>query len=361
MTFNQVAEIRTIERLQEIATPFVARAIKEPPPWVACAGPSTWEIYGKSSVPVYVLELDTTRISAGRLVSDKHLLHDISTAAGGQFRLRWKNHLGLGLVFDARPEPKVNLLEVLAKAERVLVVGDSDAGKTTLLQHAISRRINHQLVIVLDPHAEPGQWLNAKVVGAGLDFPRIAKVLDQLTEEMKQRYQRRAVGDNRYRPLMVVVDEWMSIALETERGGEQLISLLTQGRKVKMYLFVGTHSQNVKAMKLEGRGDLRDNFIQVHLYVNQVTKARRATVDFGEGELPAVAPGPFVQAMNTPPANVIELPPSKAEEEEEKMQEFVRLVRSGACKSKNEACWKVFGRAYGGDLVNKCREALGEI
>ncbi|MCB0195996.1 MAG: DNA translocase FtsK, partial [Anaerolineae bacterium] len=91
--------------LRTISDKFISEAVGQPVPWLACAGPSTWQmVYGAEPVPVYVWELDTTAVSAGKLMSHRHLLHDISTALGG-IRVQWKNHVGLGLVFDERPEP----------------------------------------------------------------------------------------------------------------------------------------------------------------------------------------------------------------------------------------------------------------
>jgi len=106
-------ELSQVERIRLTAEPFLIKATKiDPVPWLYAATPSTWEQYGKGRLPVYVLELDTTKLSAGKIVSDRHLLHDISTAMGGA-RVRWKNHVGLGLVYDERPVERIDLTGAL--------------------------------------------------------------------------------------------------------------------------------------------------------------------------------------------------------------------------------------------------------
>ena len=97
-------DTQRLRELQDIAGKFIGEALGRPVPWTNCAGPSTWAgVYQREAKPVYVWELDTTQVSAGRLLSHRHLLHDISTALGGGVRVHWKNHVGLGLVFDERP------------------------------------------------------------------------------------------------------------------------------------------------------------------------------------------------------------------------------------------------------------------
>ena len=141
-------------------TPTLKRELKEGVPWLSkAAGPSTWTAYGLGRLPVYVLELDVTRISPSQFVKNGDVLHDIETAArrvmGVDARVRWKNHKGLGLVFDERPKtfpdliplpaaPKADYLipfgvdtegrqywRSLRDTQNILVAGMSRKGKTT--------------------------------------------------------------------------------------------------------------------------------------------------------------------------------------------------------------------------------------
>jgi len=88
----------------------------------------------------------------------------------------------------------IDLLPLLDQAQRVLVKGASDAGKTTLIQHVAARAGGN--VTIVDPHYEPGVWLEgARIIGAGQDYAKIGAYLDYLATEMHARYKRRAVGD----------------------------------------------------------------------------------------------------------------------------------------------------------------------
>lgn len=100
-------EMKKLTEYRQISDQMIRQALRrDHVPWRGCAGPSTWQqVYNKPPYPVYTLEIDTRQISAGKLMNHPHLLHDISTALGGT-RVRWKNHIGLGLVFDERPAPQ---------------------------------------------------------------------------------------------------------------------------------------------------------------------------------------------------------------------------------------------------------------
>ncbi len=135
---------------------FIEQVLGQPVPWLACAGPSTWQnVYGQSPDAVYVWEIDTTEVSAGKLMTHRHLLHDISTSLSG-IKVRWKNHVGLGLVFDERPDPTFPLTialpdppdnnyliplgtdiqgravwKSLRETKNIIVAGSTQYGKTT--------------------------------------------------------------------------------------------------------------------------------------------------------------------------------------------------------------------------------------
>lgn len=66
--------------------------------------------------------------------------------------------------------PSLNLLAELDTVQRCLIVGASDSGKTTLLQHIITRRLATSKVVVIDPHAYPGKWGGCIVVGTGRNY-----------------------------------------------------------------------------------------------------------------------------------------------------------------------------------------------
>jgi hypothetical protein len=195
-------------------------------------------------------------------------------------------------------QTRIDLLAALDTAQCALIVGQRDAGKTTLLQHVISRRLNKSHVLVLDPHSHPIRWPEGcAVVGTERDFPKIANALNGLMALMDKRYREIGKGlirEGEHPSVTVVIDEWRAIVYNLGKPASDIIkSLLAESRKTNIDVFVGTHSERVKALGIEGEGDLKEGFVIVRLTINKITKQRRATVDYGDGEISAVLPGPY--------------------------------------------------------------------
>lgn len=212
---------------------------------------------------------------------------------------------------DARPariapvddDQVLDLDPALHRAQRLLIVGASDAGKTTLVQHVLGQREN---VLVVDPHATRGKWGEARVIGAGRNYEAIGRTLDGLVGMMDRRYQeldRGDVAEGEHPRCTVVVDEWRAITRNVKDAGERLSTLLTEARKVNMDLIVATHSANVKALGIEGEGDLRDGFTVVR--IKREGEQRVATIEQGDKPRPLRLPGhytpkPAASAAPTP-------------------------------------------------------------
>lgn len=181
------------------------------------------------------------------------------------------------------PPIQLDLLSLLDKAERVLIKGASDAGKTTLLQHVCNRSNG---VFVIDPHYAPGIWpVSAnRIVGAARNYQSIDIFLVKLIGELNNRYTRRARGENNFEQITLIIDEFNSIRQECDHAGKILSTLIRESRKVGFRLFIGSHSELVKPLGLEGQGDIREGLLIVRLEIDQINKQRRATIDMGKGE-----------------------------------------------------------------------------
>lgn len=192
----------------------------------------------------------------------------------------------------------VDLLAQLDRAERVLVKGASDAGKTTLLQHVASRSNG---VFIIDPHFAPGIWpvKDNRVIGAARNYPAIDTFLLQLLGEVNSRYARRAKGEMNFGQITLIIDEFQSIRAECDQAGKILSTLIRESRKVGFRLFIGSHSELVKPLGLEGQGDIRDGLLIVRLEIDQITKQRKVTMDAGHGEQDCYFP-PFGAMSVTP-------------------------------------------------------------
>jgi len=245
--------------------------------------------------------------------------------------------------------PPTELLSLLDKADRVLVKGASDAGKTTILQH-IAQRSNG--VFIIDPHFAPGIWpvARSRIVGAGRDYPAIDKFLAQLMAEVNGRYLRRAKGELNFEPITLIIDEFNSIRAECDQAGRIISTLIRESRKVHLRLFIGSHSELVKPLGLEGQGDVREGLLIVRLSVDQITKQRVCKVDDGNRELDCWFPpfGSVAQPVSLPAEPVI-LRPTNQE------QQIISLHEAGA--SMNEIARQVFGH-IGGNQNKAIKEIL---
>lgn len=217
----------------------------------------------------------------------------------------------------------VDLLSALDTAQCALIVGQRNSGKTTLLQHVISRRISRAHILVLDPHSHPTRWpAGCQVVGTERDFEKIEMALRGLLALMNKRYReigKGLVAEGSHEPVLVVIDEWRAIVFQLGKPAADIIkTLLAESRKTNIDVFVGSHSERVKALGIEGEGDLKEGFVLVRLTINKLTGERKATIDYGDGELPATLPGPMHTDQGTQvidSGDIISLEPEPSDEE----------------------------------------------
>ncbi len=204
----------------------------------------------------------------------------------------------MSFVDDQLTLPPPNALDILEQAQRALIVGSSNAGKTTLINHYIRQKLSGAgEVLVIDPHAEPNHWKGCKVVGIKSNHSEITETLDKLIRIMEKRYEEIGSGlvkTGEHTPICVVIDEWMSIERMCKNASHVMVRLLTESRKAAFSIIIGSHSQRVKALGLAGQGDLREGFTVVKLVLTPNNK-RKALIDLGDGvDTEAELPGPFI-------------------------------------------------------------------
>jgi hypothetical protein len=194
-------------------------------------------------------------------------------------------------IIDGEFEP---VLDVLDGEQAVLVHGAKESGKTTLLLWLMAARPN---ALIVDPHGSPGKWPNCHMVGAGREFEAIGATLEQIRALMTERYGQIArgdVGEGQHEKLTLFVDEYRAIVQNVPSAKGIIATLLTEARKANIDIVLVSHSRNVKALGLDGEGDLREGFAFVHL--EMVRGRRRAMVLFGLDEataVPVTLPGRF--------------------------------------------------------------------
>ena len=198
------------------------------------------------------------------------------------------------------PTPPLDLLSALDQEQAILIHGAKGTGKTTLLKHLMARRHN---CLILDPHGAPHKWPNCLMVGAGRDYEAIALALTGLVALMNQRYREMGQGlvqEGQHEKMTLLIDEYRGIVQNVPKSGKVITTLLTEARKAQMDMVLVSHSKLVKALGMQGEGDLREGFALVHL---QESHGRRtATLDVGQGPTPVRLPGPFQEAGIRRPA-----------------------------------------------------------
>jgi hypothetical protein len=248
-------------------------------------------------------------------------------------------------------------LPILDKAQRVLIKAASDGGKTTLLRHIADRRQGS--VLVLDSQSSPGKWPDkCKVIGTGSDHAAISVALDNLIEMMVKRY--REIGEGLVREgehprLTIIIDEWMAIVDQCQNATDVIRRLLTESRKAAFSVFIGSHSERVRSLGLDGRGDLRDGFLIVR--IDNEAGQRVCTYDYGLGERPCQLPGEYVPASPDTIVEIEAIAEPRLSSDEQKDREFADKVLRQKF-SRNEACQTVYGKRYAGPLVARCQKAL---
>jgi len=196
----------------------------------------------------------------------------------------------------ANPDDVPNLLNTITDYERMLIVGGSDSGKTTLLQHIVSRRQGD--IVIIDPHNDGVTWPdNAQVLGSAQDYQEAEKAIVWVMAEIQRRYQERfeqGKQPHEFTPLTLLIDEWRELVMF---GSKPMLDgmkrTLTGGRKVSACIALAGHSERVEALGIKGEGDLKDGFAVIRLKGNRHV-GFNATLDIGDGQIPVVLPGPYV-------------------------------------------------------------------
>jgi len=154
------------------------------------------------------------------------------------------------------PRPTIELPQITRG--HVLIAATTGSGKTICLRELVDMRGGS--VVVLDPHYTPGAWGMAQVISGNA----MRDYLDQLNSELEARIQARHGGQRSFDALTVATEEMPALV---GQFGRDILGVwkrvMREGRKFNIFMMVVSQSTRVKALGIDGEGDLLDNFDHV--------------------------------------------------------------------------------------------------
>jgi hypothetical protein len=167
-------------------------------------------------------------------------------------------------------------LEDANRAVHTGIVGPTDSGKSTVAMHLASQLKGE--VQVYDSDAAPHEWKGLPVIGRCGNFEAIARAMANDLEILKQRTELRGKGHDVGTEVVRVCEEFPTVAAEIgDLAIEWLEKLLRRGRKYRIKVILVSQQKSVKALRLEGQGDLRDCLNFLYLGKTAIAHAKTLT------------------------------------------------------------------------------------
>jgi hypothetical protein len=148
-------------------------------------------------------------------------------------------------------------------AHHVLIIGNTDSGKTTLVRALLTGK--RGAILAIDPKNRPGKWSGIAAIGLDDDaeYTRIDQAIQLVLAELRQRQKALNHGSTDFTPLTVVVDEAPDVADECPAFPTLFKRVGSVGRELHISLIVLSQRSTVRPLGIEGDGQARDNFTKI--------------------------------------------------------------------------------------------------
>lgn len=220
----------------------------------------------------------------------------------------------------------VDVIQEVCRFKRVVVIGSTDAGKTTLLKHlAVAKSPQAETIIALDRYLD-NEWpiLDNLIVCNGDDDDKVKLILSMILTIMKKRNEQ--PSGTQFKPLVLIIEELGTISGIIQENPEFRNWIYNRSRRLEVHFIFILHGTTNAA--LGSRGDrefLRGIELAVHIDLDVQTQERTAQVEWGFGtkkftacKLPGIFSGPAAWGYAHP--NLFD--PSEAEQDEWKAEDW---------------------------------------
>jgi hypothetical protein len=192
---------------------------------------------------------------------------------------RWRVEGPTPLALPEPEPPAEPILDALLRCKRGMIIGPSDAGKTSTLRHLAEAARDRSRVLVIDPKAYNGKWPGCVIIGQGGDYGEIERAAGGLVQLMRIREERMGQGHSEQcqdEIVTVIVDEWLLLRRYCPNAPQLLVDLITESRGSNIHTYLVNHDDSVEAWGIRGLGGIRAGVEKFILEYNQQTTRRRA-------------------------------------------------------------------------------------
>lgn len=163
---------------------------------------------------------------------------------------------------DVIPPWWENLLRTLNHA---MIIGPTDAGKSTFVRGMIQTVQKYGKVIIVDAHRRFDWPIDP--IGYAHNWPAIKKALSFVTAEFNRRSELTNL-DKSYIPedWFVFVDEFVGISQELEETAATFMKIMgNEARKYRIHIILIGQTDSVEALNIRGQGNIRQNYTTFYL------------------------------------------------------------------------------------------------